>query len=67
MSLLDDYFEGDDLCTQLRCSKKTLARYEQQPDGLPFIKIAGRKIYEKGTTRDWLMRRMTRPNPRRGS
>jgi hypothetical protein len=46
-------------------SRRTGARYRNQPDGLPYIMWGGEvwiPIYEG---REWLKRRIRRPNPRR--
>ena len=48
-----------------RPAPRTLAKWRAQPDGLPFTKIGGKVLYHIPTVRDWLMQRMTRPNPRR--
>lgn len=50
---------------KLGVSPRTLARYEHQPDGLPSIKIGGRKFFRKEAIAAWLKARERRPNPRR--
>jgi len=63
--LLADYVDRPTLARGLRCSERTLARYEGQPNGLPSTTIAGRKYYKVARVMDWLAKREQRPNPRR--
>ena len=48
-------------------SKRTISRYENQPDGLPSIEVGGRKFYRIEAVREWLRRRERHRNPRRKS
>jgi hypothetical protein len=65
IGLLDEYRTRAELADELRCSWRTIWRYENQPDGLPSVLIAGRKFYRIESVRDWLNKRERRPNPRR--
>lgn len=65
MTLLADYISSADLADDLGVSERTLARYENQPDGLPVTLIGGRKFYRMESLRKWLAARERRPNPRR--
>jgi hypothetical protein len=64
-SILDGYDTRAQLAGELQCSERTIARYEQLPDGLPFVMVAGRKLYKRASTLAWLERREKKPNPRR--
>ena len=64
-SLLSGYLTRSELAHQLRCSERTIARYEQMTNGLPYMIVAGRRFYEKKTVRDWLKNRTVHPNPAR--
>ena len=44
---------------------RTINRYENQPDGLPYIVIGGRKYYRVEAVREFIAKRERRPNPRR--
>lgn len=47
-------------------SAKTVSRYRSEPDGLPYLEYGGRiYIGPRNEAREWLMRRVRRPNPRR--
>jgi len=63
--LLAEYYTRKQLAAELECHPVTIGHMEQQPDGLPSITIAGRKLYHKESVRQWLTRRERRPNPRR--
>ncbi len=47
-------------------AERTVARYENEPDGLPSLIIGGRRKYRIESVRAWLERRERRPNPTRG-
>jgi hypothetical protein len=63
--LLSGYLDREALAAELRVCGKTIARYEAQPNGLPSIKLGGRKLYRVDAVLRWLEARETRPNPRR--
>jgi hypothetical protein len=63
--LLADCFTEDALAAEANISKRTIARYRNEPDGLPYFRLGGR-IYIRRT--DWsafVERRIIRPNPTR--
>jgi len=61
--LLDDHLDRPGLAADWHCSTRTIARYEQLPDGLPYVIIGGRKWYPIQAARDFMARRLRRPNP----
>jgi hypothetical protein len=63
--LLDAYYTRAELAAELHCHPVTIGNMERQPDGLPSITIAGRKLYHKESVRQWLTKRERHPNPRR--
>ncbi len=62
-SVLDDYITKAELCADLDCHPRTIARYEKLPDGLPVTKIAGRNYYHVPSARAFVARRTRQPNP----
>jgi hypothetical protein len=64
-TLLEGYISRADAARESNTSERTLARYENVPDGLPSILWAGRKYYRIEAFRDFLLRRERKPNPRR--
>lgn len=72
MAILDDYLTRDQLAAELSpagepISKRTIARYEAEADGLPSVMIGGRKLYRREAVRAWLAKRERQPNPRRAA
>ncbi|MER8648411.1 MULTISPECIES: hypothetical protein [unclassified Mesorhizobium] len=65
--LLNGYLDRASLADALKCSERTVARYENQPDGIPSLMVGGRKLYRLVAVREWLDRRERRPNPRRAA
>lgn len=65
--LLAGYVTRAELAAEWNCHERTIARYEAQPDGLPFLYIGGRKLYRIDDARAFMERRVTTPNPVRKS
>lgn len=63
--LLKDYLPRKPLADGLDISERSIARWEDLPDGLPSLMIGGRKYYHVPTVMEWLQRRTKRPNPTR--
>lgn len=65
------HIDGDELipdeayAEEVHCSRRTLARYDKEPDGLPFILIANKKYRPRKACGTWWARRVKHPNPRR--
>ena len=66
MSLLDGYFGSrEEIAKEVNRSPKTVARWERQPNGLPYTQLGGRRIYRKTSVIAWIESQERRPNPRR--
>jgi len=65
--VLAGYVDRPELTRQLRCTDRTIHRYENQPDGLPCLIVGGRKYYRIDAVKAWLAKREQRRNPRRRS
>jgi hypothetical protein len=63
--LLTDFVEDDALAEELDRHPRTIKRWSDEPDGLPFVRLGNRRLYHVPTVRDWLMGRLRKPNPRR--
>jgi hypothetical protein len=61
--ILDDYVEVPQLAAQVRKHPRTVLRWMDQPNGLPFVKLGNRRLVHVPTARAWLLGRMRRPNP----
>ena len=62
-TILDGWCDRRVLAAQLKCSPRTVARYEKEPNGLPSQMLAGRKLYNLETVKAWLLARERTPNP----
>lgn len=67
MSLLDDYLTRDELATELRVTPRTVIRWQNMVDGLPYVEIGGRVLYRRQSIIDWLKSRERTPNRRRAA
>lgn len=63
--LLDDFMGIEEAAEEIGCSTRTIRRYMDAPDGLPYAVIGGRVRLHRPTTREWIMGRLKRPNPTR--
>lgn len=63
--LLEDYIDLDPLAEELERHPRTVIRWTKEPDGLPYTRLGNRTIFHIPTTREWIFKRMRRPNARR--
>jgi hypothetical protein len=62
---LGDYVRLTEFANMVGKTRRTLSRWINQPDGLPYLRL-GREIHVPlAHARDWLASRIRRPNPRR--
>ncbi len=64
-SLLDDYLTRDELAAELRVTTRTVIRWQNMPDGVPYVELGGRTLYRRSSVRAWIESHEKRPNPRR--
>jgi hypothetical protein len=67
ISILEGYAPEEDFAAANHINPRTVARYRNQPDGLPYVKWAGRVYIHVLGARDWLAKRTIRRNQRRGA
>jgi hypothetical protein len=65
--LLDGWRKLDDFADEVERHPKTVKRWTQQPDGLPYATLGNMTIIHVPTAREWLMGRIHRPNPSRNN
>lgn len=65
-TLLQDYLTRDEVAAELRVATRTIARWQNQPDGIPYIEMGGRILYRRQSILAWIESRERRPNQRRG-
>jgi hypothetical protein len=64
-SLLTDYAEVAQIAATFGKSERTITRWMDMPDGLPFAKIGNKRLVHIPTAKDWVFGRMRRPSRRR--
>ena len=65
MQVLDDFLDIEPFADQVKRDPRTVRRWMDEPDGLPFTKMGNRRLIHVPTAREWLLGRMRQPNPRR--
>jgi hypothetical protein len=66
--LLDDFVEVEPLAKEvLKRHPRTVRRWMDQPDGLPYTRLGNRILVHIPTAREWLLGRVKRRNPRRAT
>ena len=63
--LLVDFMSVDDLAAEMNRHPRTVRRWMNQPDGLPYTPVGNQNLIHVPTARDWLLRNMRNPAPRR--
>jgi len=63
MNLLDDYIALDPFAAEVGRDPRTVRRWMDEPNGLPYTRIGCRILIHIPTARDWLQSRMHNPNP----
>jgi hypothetical protein len=62
--VLADYVEVDPFAVQVKRHPRTVRRWMQEPDGLPYLRLGNRVLIHVPTAREWLFNKIKRPNPR---
>jgi hypothetical protein len=62
--LLDGYLDVDPFAEIVDRHPRTVRRWTQEPDGLPFTKIGSRVLIHVETAKAWIFGRMRTPNAR---
>lgn len=65
--LLAGYAPRAEIAAELGVHERTLARYENMPNGLASVTIGGRKFYRLADVRAFIEARIKHPQPVRGS
>jgi hypothetical protein len=63
--LLEDFVDLDQFAEDVNRDPRSVRRWLNEPDGLPFTRMGNRILIHVPSAREWLMQRMTRRNPRR--
>ena len=64
-NLLDDFLDLEPFAKQVDRDPRTVRRWMDKPDGLPYTRIGNRILVHVPTAREWIFGRMRHPAPRR--
>lgn len=63
-NILSEYAEVPQVAADFKKCERTILRWMDAPDGLPYLKIGNKRLVHVPTARQWLLGRMKNPNPR---
>jgi hypothetical protein len=66
-NLLEDFIDIEPFAAQVKRDPRTVRRWMNGPDGLPYAKIGNRLLIHLPSAREWLLSRVRRPNQRRAA
>jgi len=58
ISILQDLLEIEPFAAEVKRNPRTVRRWIDQPNGLPYTKLGNRILIHLPTARDWIMSRM---------
>jgi hypothetical protein len=64
-NLLADFLDLGPFAHEVGREPRTVRRWMDEPDGLPFTRIGNRILVHVPTAREWILGRMRHPAPRR--
>jgi hypothetical protein len=64
-NLLEDLVSADQVAAEVHKHIRTINRWMDEPDGLPFVRLGRKRYVHIPTARQWILARMRRPNPTR--
>ncbi len=62
--VLDDYLDLGPFAGEVNRSPRTIRRWLDQPNGLPYSRIGNRILIHVPTAREWIFNKMRRPHCR---
>jgi hypothetical protein len=62
-NLLSDYLDLEPFAKEVSRHPRTVRRWMDEPNGLPFTRIGNRILVHIPTARAWIFGRMRKPNP----
>jgi hypothetical protein len=66
-NLLEDYIDIEPFAVQAKRHPRTVRRWMNGPDGLPYARIGNRLLIHVPSAREWLLSRVRRLNQRRAA
>jgi hypothetical protein len=64
-NLLQDFVDLDPFAAGINRTPRTVRRWIDAPDGLPYVRVGSRLMIHMPTAREWLLGRVKQRNPRR--
>ena len=64
-AVLADFLDLDVFAAQVDRDPRTVRRWMNKPNGLPFTRIGNRVLVHVPTARAWILSQTRKPNPRR--
>jgi hypothetical protein len=64
-NFLEDYVGVAPFAAELKKHPRTIVRWMNAENGLPFVQLGNRKLVHLPTAREWLLNKIRRPNPAR--
>lgn len=64
-TVLAGHVEQAKFAAEIDTSERTVARYRNLPDGLPYLLLGGKVYIPRDEASEWLRSRIKRPNQRR--
>jgi hypothetical protein len=61
--LLNEFLDLAPFAKEVGRCERTVRRWLDQPDGLPYARIGNRILIHIPTARDWIFSRLKKPNP----
>lgn len=63
--VLEDLIEVKSFAQQVHRCPRTIKRWMDETDGLPYVQLGARRLIHLPTARQWIMSKMCRSNPTR--
>jgi excisionase family DNA binding protein len=60
--ILEGYIDLDPLAEELGRHPRTIMRWTEQPNGLPFVQLGRRILFKRESVRDWISAHERKPN-----
>jgi excisionase family DNA binding protein len=60
--ILEGYIDLDPLAEELGRHPRTIMRWTEQPNGLPFVRLGRRILFKRESVRDWISTHERKPN-----
>jgi hypothetical protein len=65
-NILEDLLEIEPFAAEIKRNPRTVRRWIDQPNGLPYTRLGKRILIHAPTARAWIMSRMQNVGPRKG-